>query len=298
MIKRFLDYKANQGQSKYTILNYGCDLDLFTEWLLSKEHGKIDDLILKITQNDLDDLISWLRKRVTKRKTTLGDNSIIRIQCCLKSFYGYLWEKQFMANNPTYKWKLLKLKKRVPKALNIEEVEQLLSSITEGVHAVRDRTIIKLFLMSGLRLSELTNIKIHDIRENKLRVIGKEDKERVIFLNKTIIDVINIYIESYRPKTDSLFLFVNDYGQKFHEHGIIYIVKKYLNKSGFDEYSTHKLRHTAATLFSEAGIDVRTIQDILGHESLESTQNYIMITDNRRKEAMDKHPLNLMEGTL
>lgn len=162
----------------------------------------------------------------------------------------------------------------------------------------RDYAILTLFLNCGLRLSELANINVDDIKDDKLTVIGKGNKQRTVYLNDACINAINRYL-SVRPKEnlkDKKALFLSKRLQRISIKTIQYLVKKYLKKANLTgkKYSTHKLRHTAATLMYKYGkVDIRTLQKLLGHSNISTTQIYTHVDDSELKEALNKNPLNI-----
>ncbi len=218
----------------------------------------------------------------------------------IKSFYNYLSNNlKLLDKNPTIGLDSPKLERRLPKYLTLEESSSLLRSVkfNEQKFGKRDFCILTLFLNCGLRLSELVNINIRDIKDDKLTVIGKGDKERSIHLNNACLSSIRLYME-VRPKDnlkDRNALFISDRGTRIGRRMVELIVKKYIELSGLDssKYSPHKLRHTAATLMHKYGnVDIRALQQVLGHESISTTQIYTHVDSDEVKNALDSNPLN------
>jgi len=306
-VKDFLSYMETiQGKSINTINEYNYDLRLFFRFLkvhknlVNKdvEFDNIDisdidiDFIKKIDLSDLYAFMTYL-SRERKDKTSTRARKV----SCLKSFFKYLTSKaRLLDYNPAIELEPPKLIKRLPRYLDIEESKKLLASIS-GVNRERDYAIITLFLNCGLRLSELVGIDINNIRENKLTIIGKGDKERTIYLNKACQKAINAYMR-VRPADgvkDRNALFLSQRKQRISNKTVQYIVKKYIKSSGLDpqRYSTHKLRHTAATLMYKHGnVDIRTLQEVLGHESVATTQIYTHVDNQQLKNALDSNPLS------
>ena len=197
--------------------------------------------------------------------------------------------------NPASELDSPKILKRLPKYLNIDESKRLLNSI-DGKHRERDYAIITLFLNCGLRLSELVNININNIKNDTLTVIGKGNKERTIYLNNACINAINNYLK-VRPVNgvkDKNALFLSERKQRISNKTVQSIVKKYIMLAGLDpeRYSTHKLRHTAATLMYRYGnVDIRALQRILGHESISTTEIYTHVDDSQLRNAVFSNPL-------
>jgi len=248
-------------------------------------------LIKTVTLSDLYEFISFLSRERDNNPTTRA-----RKVASLKSFFNYLTNKAKLLNyNPASELESPKVFKRLPKYLNIDESKQLLNVI-EGKHQERDYAIITLFLNCGLRLSELVNININNIKNDTLRVTGKGNKERTIYLNEACINAINDYLK-VRPVDgvkDKNALFLSERKQRISNKTVQHIVKKYIALSGLDpeRYSTHKLRHTAATLMYKYGkVDIRALQQILGHESISTTEIYTHVDNSQLRNAIDSNPL-------
>jgi integrase/recombinase XerD len=186
--------------------------------------------------------------------------------------------------------------KRLPRYLNIEESKKLLGAI-DGEHRERDFAIITLFLNCGLRLSELVGINLNRIKNDILTVVGKGDKERTIYLNAACKRAIEAYLK-VRPVEgvkDKNALFLSERKQRISNKTVQHIVKKYITAAGLDpeRYSTHKLRHTAATLMYKHGkVDIRALQEILGHESIATTEIYTHVDNQQIKTAVESNPLS------
>ena len=225
----------------------------------------------------------------------------------IRIFFSYLSQKANLIDfNPAQNLETPKLDKRLPKYLSLDDSKKLLTvaeTDDSDKNKERDYAIITLFLNCGLRLSELIGINIQDIdfNEYKMNVIGKGNKERTIYLNKACIDAINNYI-SVRPKdgikcdskTSNKALFLSKRRERISNRTVQYIVEKELKKAGLDtsKYSTHKLRHTAATLMYQYGeVDIRALQEILGHKSISTTEIYTHVSNEQAREAIEKNPL-------
>ena len=186
-----------------------------------------------------------------------------------------------------------KRKKALPKYLTLQQSRELLDAV-DGKYKIRDECILTLFLNCGLRLSELVGININDINDQRiLKVCGKGNKEREIYLNDACMDAINEY-KKVRPiegVKDKKALFISRNHNRISNKTVQALVYKYLNAIGMEGYSVHKLRHTAATLmYQEGGVDIRVLQDILGHENLGTTQIYTHISQKQSIEAMKSIP--------
>lgn len=307
IVKDFLNYMETiKGKSKNTVQEYYYDLRLFFRFMkihkgLSEEKCEFDkidvsdvdiDLIKQINLSDLYSFMSFL-----SRERDNNSSSRARKVASIRSFFNYITNKaKLLDYNPANELESPKILKRLPKYLNIEESKRLLEVI-DGEHKERDYAIITLFLNCGLRLSELVNINLNKIRNNTLTVVGKGDKERVIYLNKACINAVEAYLK-VRPAScakDKDALFLSKRKQRISTKTVQHIVKKYLKAAGLDteRYSVHKLRHTAATLMYKHGnVDIRILQEILGHESISTTEIYTHVDSEQLKNALDSNPLS------
>jgi len=191
-----------------------------------------------------------------------------------------------------------KLVRRLPRYLSVEESKSLLSaaSDSESPLSSRDYCILTLFLNCGLRLSELCGINLRNIKEETLIVLGKGKKERTVYLNGACLHALDLYMND-RPKTaktDPDALFISRLGRRISPKTVQLLIKNYIRKAGLDptRYSTHKLRHTAATLMYQYGqVDIRALQQILGHVSIATTEIYTHVDERRLHEAVERNPL-------
>lgn len=217
-----------------------------------------------------------------------------------------MYDQKIINENPAIGIKTPKLEKRMPKYLSLDDSKKLLSVTLDDndENKERDYAIITLFLNCGLRLSELVGINISniDFSEYKLTVIGKGNKERTIYLNEACIEAIQEYIK-VRPKEgvkkdskgSDKALFLSKRNERISNRTVQYIVKRELQKAGLDtsKYSTHKLRHTAATLMYQYGnVDIRALQELLGHESIATTEIYTHVSNEQVRSAVESNPLN------
>jgi len=214
----------------------------------------------------------------------------------LKSFFKYMtFKAKLLDNDPAAELESPKIMKRLPRYLNVEESKQLLNSI-DGNFSERDYAIITLFLNCGLRLSELVGINMNNIKGSVLTVVGKGNKERSIPLNKACMEAIEAYMK-VRPTNavkDKEALFLSSHKRRISRESVQKIVKKYIRAAGLDpeRYSVHKLRHTAATLMYRYGnVDIRSLQELLGHVSISTTQIYTHLDSNQLRHAVEKNPL-------
>lgn len=309
ILEDYLNYMETiRGTSPNTVKEYYFDLRTFFRFIKKRyrivdnevafnkiEIDDIDiDLIKKITIQDLHSFISYVDK---ERKNSNYTKS--RKIASIRSFFAYLHSKVNMLDkNPADGLEFPKKDNRHPNYLTLEECELLLKTILENKNELfrkRDYAIVILFLNCGMRLSELSSINISKIKDDTLSVIGKGNKERTIYLNSVSINAITDYL-AVRPKdaSDKEALFLSIRKQRMSNRAIQHMIEKYLKKAGFDTtiYSTHKLRHTAATLMYKYGnVDIRALQEILGHENVSTTQIYTHIDDDRLRDAVKRNPL-------
>lgn len=294
------------GKSKNTINEYYYDLLMFFRFIKQKKNPvlKKEDF-QNITVNDftvdelstikLSDLYAFLNYMNSERKDQAATRA--RKVACLRSFFKYVWSKaNLIPENPAAELESPKITKKLPKYLELDESIALLESI-DGEFKERDFCIITLFLNCGMRLSELVGINVSDIREDTLTVLGKGSKERTIYLNNACLDAINNYLKvrpDYEEPNGVKPLFLSKRKKRISPKTVQYTVKKYIKIAELDptKYSTHKLRHTAATLMYTVGdVDIRSLQEILGHESVATTEIYTHVNNNRLKDAINKNPL-------
>lgn len=308
----FLNYlSVVKSKSELTVLEYASDLRLFFRYMLvyrglvdkETEFDKIEisfidlDFIKNIKISDAYAFLSYCRNERG------NDNAAIsRKVSTLRAFFKYLCVKmKQIPENPMEELESPKLKKSLPKYLTLDESIQLLESIG-GRDKERDYAIITLFLNCGLRLSELCSLNYTDIKsDGTLTVTGKGNKERTIYLNEMCIDAVKDYMK-VRPVDgvkDKNALFLSGRKNRISPKTVQHLVEKYIEKSGLGDrgFSTHKLRHTAATLmYQKGGVDVLLIKDILGHENLATTEIYTHIVDSQLKNAVESNPLNKLKG--
>lgn len=302
----FLDYMETiRGKSKNTIAAYRYDLVLFFKYIKYKrgyvdidmdiDEIPVDDIDIYIINNiSLADLYSFLAFAANKRDNK--NHARARKVACLRSFFKYLHKMKLIDNNPSVELESPKINSRHPVHLTLEESKKLLSSI-DGTNKERDYAIITLFLNCGLRLSELISIDISKISGDTLTVIGKGNKERTVYLNNACVKAINDYL-NVRPVDqvkDKDALFLSERKKRISKRSVQYLVKKYIGISDLDteKYSPHKLRHTAATLMYKYGkVDIRSLQQILGHENISTTQIYTHLDDEILRNAIKANPLS------
>lgn len=310
----FLDYMITiQNKSPNTVKEYNYDLAAFLKFIKMHFHltdetdlEKINydditlDTIKKIKLNDLHSFLAYLTENFKSKAATRS-----RKVSSLRMFFNYLCVKNIIEINPTQNLETPKLDKRLPKYLTLEQSKKLLevSDNEDNRNCERDHAITTLFLNCGLRLSELVNINIKDINfeECQMNVIGKGNKERVIYLNKACTKAINEYL-AVRPQTgikkdnkdSDKALFLSERRQRIGRRTVQEIIYKELRLAGIDsaKYSVHKLRHTAATLmYQYGGVDIRALQELLGHESISTTEIYTHVSNEQVRNAVERNPL-------
>lgn len=309
VIKGFLIYSETvKNKSAGSVNEYYSDLRTFFRYILTIrglapegvpfreiDISKIDiDLVKTITLQDLYSFIIYC-------KNELHNSANTRARKCsvLKIYFRYLClNTKQIDNNPAELLESPKTTRSLPKHLSLEDSIDLLNSV-EGANKERDYCILTLFLNCGLRLSELCGINLSDISsDGKLRVTGKGSKERMIYLNNACLDAIKAYL-AVRPVDGIPFehknaLFISRNRRRISNKTVQHIVYTYLDKTGLGDkgFSTHKLRHTAATLMYQKGhVDIRALKEVLGHENLNTTQIYTHVSDDSVKKAFDSNPL-------
>ena len=314
-LNSFLDYTVTiLNKSPNTVKEYNYDLAMFFKFIKirfnitdEEDFSKITikdislDTIKKIKLDDIHAFLSYLTNTYhSKAATRARKASSIRV------FFNYLSQKANLIEfNPAQNLETPKLDKRLPKYLSLDDSKKLLNTAAnkDNRNSKRDYAIITLFLNCGMRLSELVGINIKDINfsDCKMNVIGKGNKERTIYLNKACMKAIKDYLE-VRPregiKTDKLnsknALFLSERKERISKRTVQYIVDKELSAAGLDssKYSVHKLRHTAATLMYQYGnVDIRALQEVLGHESISTTEIYTHVANVQAREAIENNPL-------
>ena len=312
-LNSFLDYSITiLNKSPNSVKEYNYDLSMFLKYM--KIHFKLTDEtdFSKIVINDFD--IETLRKISLDDIQAFVSHLAIDNHCkpatrarkisTIRIFFKYLTVKEKILDvNPAQNLETPKLDKRMPKYLTLEDSRKLLeiTANEDNRNSHRDFAIITLFLNCGMRLSELVGINLKDIRfdECKMTVIGKGNKERTIYLNNACMNAINDYL-TVRPKEgidykskDALFL--SERKERISRRTVQHIVEKELRQAGLDtsKYSTHKLRHTAATLMYQYGeVDIRALQELLGHASISTTEIYTHVANEQVRNAVERNPLN------
>ena len=315
LVRDFASYKLTiQVCSQKTVDEYLSDLRLFIKYVYAKRYGikvpselfdKIDisalgtDFFEKITTEEIYDFFIYVSN---ERGNATSARS--RKLSAIKAFFKFACQKRrILDNNPAADIEAPKKKQSLPKYLSMDESLMLLSAIEEDKDSKtkeRDYAIITLFLNCGMRLSELVGINLNDIdREfRSLRVVGKGNKERIVYLNDACRDALARYLNvrgaGMKKSLNTNALFVSKQYNRISNKTVQWLVYKYLERAGLDykHYSTHKLRHTAATLMYQTGkVDVRVLKEILGHEQLNTTQIYTHVSNQGMQDAINSNPL-------
>lgn len=320
LLREFLIYHENiKGQSPLTISEYYLDLRMFLRFvklmrndmpittdLDSIEIRDIDlEFIRQITTSDIFDFLSYLAKdRQINPESPAPEYGIsaasrARKLSSIKSFYKYLTvHMKLLTENPVADMEYPKLRKSLPKYLTLEESSRLLQAVS-GPNEKRDYAILMLFLNCGIRRSELVGLNLTDVYEDRIRVVGKGNKERIVYFGTACRKAIDSYLEVRKQMilTDNRALFGSRDHNRISVTAVHRLVKKALMQAGLDstQFSAHKLRHTAATMMLSGGVDVKTVQEVLGHENLNTTQIYTHIESTELKIAAEANPLSKLD---
>ena len=317
VLREFLSYHENiKGQSPRTISEYYLDLRLFLRFMVMVKNEmpyttdldgiSISNVDLKfiemITITDIYDFLSFLahdRKQNDYDDSGIGAAARARKLSAIKSFYKYLTVRtKQLTENPVKDVEFPKIRKSLPKYLTLEESRRLLSAV-QGVNAKRDYAILMLFLNCGIRRSELVGLNLNDVYEDRIRVTGKGNKERIVYFGSACKAAIDDYLPERNKKvlSDNRALFGSRDNNRISVTAVHRLVKKHMFAAGLDpsQYSAHKLRHTAATLMVANGVDIKTVQEVLGHEHLNTTEIYTHIENSELKIAAEANPLSHLE---
>ena len=308
-VNEFLNYLKNiKGRSPNTVKGYKSNLNLLFKYLVSLKENtpgtdienvcirNVDDTFIKnITLMDLYNFLSYVDE---VRKN--GSYSRARLVAAIKSFFLFLNSKlKIIDENIALELEFPKIEKRLPVYLTLDQAKAVLNSMDKTKrYYYRDYCIFTLFLNCGMRLSELCGIKISDIRGDLLTIIGKGNKQRTVYLNseclKSIQDYLNVRGRGHTPEEDK-YLFLSRIDKRISNRGVEKLVKKHIENAGFTDkkYTPHKLRHSAATILYKYGnADIRSLQAILGHESISTTEIYTHVDDETLRNVIKSNPLS------
>ena len=318
ILREFLSYHETiKGQSKRTVAEYYLDVRMFLRFvrLMRNElpvNTPLEDIPIKdvdlefvrsISSVEVFDFLSFLANdRVPEGshdEPGIGSAARARKLSAIKSFYNYLTvSTKQIRENPVKDIELPKLRKSLPKYLTLEESTALLKAVS-GPNQARDFAILMLFLNCGIRRSELVGLNLTDVYEDRIRVVGKGNKERIVYMGSSCRKAIDDYLVE-RNKivlSDNRALFGSRDKNRISVTAVHRLVKKHLLEAGLDstQFSAHKLRHTAATLMLSNGVDLKTLQEVLGHENLNTTQIYTHIESTELKIAAEANPLSKLK---
>lgn len=314
-LRDYANYTAViKGNSEKTVCEYLLDLRTFFRFMKFRDRGEypetsemektsISDLTIQAANRiTSENILDFLMHAGQERKNNTSTR--MRKLSALRSFYNYAYGKKHLVDsNPTTDIDSPKQRSSLPKHLTVQEAVNLLEAVkndTESKTVIRDYAIICLFLNTGMRLSELVGLDLKSFDSDLItvKVIGKGNKERIIYLNDAARDAIKDYIKvRLDPKfirTSDKAFFLSGRQARISNKTVQWIIYKYLDKAGLGErgLSAHKLRHTAATLMYQTGkVDIRVLKEILGHKQLNTTQIYTHVVDRNIEEAMSKNPL-------
>lgn len=320
ILRDFLIYHENiKGQSQLTVSEYYLDLRMFLRFMklmrddmpMTTNLEDIDikdidiDFIREIDTSDIFDFLSYLANdRAINPDSAAPEYGIspaarARKLSAIKSFYKYLTVRtKQLQENPVADLEYPKLRKSLPKYLTMDQCSALLQAVA-GPNEKRDYAILMLFLNCGIRRSELVGLNLTDVYEDRIRVVGKGNKERFVYFGTACRKAIDAYlpIRNQQVLTDNRALFGSRDSNRISVSAVHRLVKKALMQAGLDstQFSAHKLRHTAATMMLSGGVDVKTVQEVLGHENLNTTQIYTHIENTELKIAAEANPLSKLD---
>lgn len=313
IIKEFLDYiQTVRGRSAKTVDGYYIDLRTFLRWLkLNRAHTKKitkellteteisdlpSDVILSITLGEVYSYLTFVKNDLAN-----GEAAMARKVTALKTLYKYLsGNANYLQNNPIKNLDLPTKKKSLPRYLSLEQSIRLLRTADHNPDP-RNYCILTLFLNCGMRLSELIGINLTDIQEDTIKILGKGNKERMVYLNEACLEAIERYkAHTEGQKRENGALFISAQGKRLSPRRVEQIVGESLKAAGLDPtvYSPHKLRHTAATLmYQHGGTDIRVLKEILGHSNLATTEIYTHTSNEQVRVAVKNSPLSTLTSS-
>ncbi len=288
IIYDFLDYiKLEKNYSDYTEINYEIDLFKYDEYLKAQKLN-----YLRVKYKNISDFIIYLQK-CNYKSTTIN-----RIISTLKSFYGFLEKNHKISTNPFNLVNSLKTPKKLPNYFKYQEFTTMIDTLENTPLDIRNRLILELLLATGIRVSELANIKLIDIDDNdkEIRILGKGNKERIVYYGSYASMALQAYLNSSRKillkDKESDYLLINNNGNKLTVRGIRLVIDKIVKKSCIkSKVSPHTFRHSFATLMLNEGCNIKSVQELLGHASLSTTGIYTHLTNEEiRREYLKAHP--------
>lgn len=284
-IEKYLEYlKIQKNYSINTIEGYKEDIEFFKEFLDKNSYN-----FLEVEYKDIRQFFNYMDN------LKLSKNTISRKISSLRNFYKYLARNNYIKYNPFSLTKGPKKDKLLPKFLYYNELEEMFNvcDITT-FYGLRDRLILEILYATGIRVGELEYMKIKDINlyENKIKILGKGNKERIVYFGEYTREILDLYLKQRTDKNE--YLLINNHKERLTSRGIRYILNKIIEKTSIEtKISPHMLRHTFATHMLNEGCDLLSVQELLGHESLRATQVYTHVTNDRLKDVYLKtHPRN------
>lgn len=313
----FLSYHETiKAHSQRTVDEYYLDMRNFFRYLKQSRDPALADkrldeidirdvdlpFIASITLTDIYGYLTYLsRDRLQHQNSEISNKGLnaasrARKLATIRSFFNYICNKRHLLDeNPCKDVDTPKQMKALPRYLTLHESLSLLESV-DGPHRERDYCILTLFLNCGLRISELIGLNLNDMQGDALRILGKGNKVRIVYLNQACKDALGQYLAVRRPISgrDREALFLSRNNRRISRSTVNLLVKKHLSAAGLDStrYSSHKLRHTAATLMLQNGVDVKAVQEVLGHEHLNTTEIYTHIDNEALRVAAKANPLS------
>jgi len=282
LIELFLNYlSVERNLAKNTLVSYKRDLLLFMDYLEAQR-------ITVLSKTSKDEVTNFM---LAQKDKGISSSSISRRLAAIKVFYRFLVRERILSNDPTSLMESPKLWKKIPSVLSLSEINSLLiQPDIKDKQGIRDRAILETMYATGMRVSEAADLKLEDINLDVgfLRCIGKGDKERIIPLGKKAIEALNNYIKASRPVflkgQLSPYLFVNRFGKNISRQSLWKLIKRYAKKATIKtQIRPHTLRHSFATHLLERGADLRSVQEMLGHSDISTTQIYTHINKDRLK---------------
>lgn len=274
LIKEFKNYIISKNYSDNTLISY--INDLYNLYIFLKKD------LDKVNYEDIKDYLEFLNLK--KENST----SIRRRISTFKSFYKYLYNNGYMDKKdyPLSKISYPKVEKKLPKFVYYNDLLEIINESSNGKDGIRDRLIIEMLYATGVRISELVNIKINDIDFNNKRIVvcGKGNKERIVYYGDYAEEILKKYLETHEKNSEN-YLFINSKGGKITVRGVRYVIDKIMDRLSIKTHVTpHVLRHTFATDMLNNGCDIKVVQELLGHSSLKATEIYTHVTNERLKE--------------
>ena len=282
-IDKFINYlKVERNASKHTITNYSIDLDVFKAFLGERDINTIDHLALR-------------RFLAEMRAKSYAKRTVARKLASLRSLFRFLYREGLIKKNPITAISTPKLDKKLPVFLGVDKMKMLLECPSkDDISGLRDRALMETLYSTGIRVSELVGLDIDDVDfiSGVIKVFGKGSKERIVPVGEPALNAMKKYIDKRRDVKDRDAVFLNKSGKRLTDRSVRRVINKYIGACSIAEkISPHSLRHSFATHLLDRGADLRSVQELLGHMNLSTTQIYSHVTMDRLKSVYDKaHP--------